>query len=561
VSAIPERALGPWNPGIVSPIPAALRPLATILRPENVFTDYAAARELGDLTGLPLAELVVFRPERLALHELLVRVTADISVPDGPRIGDLGVNFRGIVSTIFSRYVAPRATVLSAAYDAAKRDIAAIVDAEADAFLSGGQAHWERNALGEGASAAAYRALAKLGGALLARHGRPWGTRELLGRIAIGMACNDAGSDAIGRALEPLVAEAAQRERYRLLPAQERPVVMNTKGPSASGKSSLRPLQRTLASALGIDWREFSYVSPDIWRKQLLDYESLGAAHKYAGSFTAEEVAIVDLKLDRYMARKGAAGRMSHLLIDRFRFDSFAPNSDEAGSNLLTRFGQVVYLFFMITPPASLVERAWARGLEFGRYKPVDDTLAHAVEAYTGMPELFFTWVSRADKRVHFEFLDNSVSLGERPRSVAFGWNDVLNVLDVKSLLDVERFRRVNVGAASPAELWPREAPLGGADNAGFLRQCIARFKEVNFVERASGEIYLQLRAGVPTWSNGAALAHATADSDIRDALLAAVPTALASELPHSSGSLMSGERIHTLGSWGAVASRDARHA
>ena len=46
---------------------------------------------------------------------------------------------------------------------------------------------------------------------------------------------------------------------------------------------------------------------------------------------------------------------------------------------------------------------------------------------------------------MHFEFLDNSVRLGERPRTVAFGWNDELNVLDVKCLLDVERFRRVDV--------------------------------------------------------------------------------------------------------------------
>jgi len=189
----------------------------------------------------------------------------------------------------------------------------------------------------------------------------------------------------------------------------------------------------------------------------------------------------------------------------------------------------------------------------------VDDTLAHAVEAYTGMPELFFTWVSRGDKRVHFEFLDNSVSLGERPRTVAFGWNDVLNVLDVKGMLDVERFRRVNIAAASAAELWPRDAAMGGGENAGFLRQCIARFREVNFADRATGGIYLRLASGLPAWSDGAALAQATAHSEIRDALIAAVPGAFASGLPQSSARLISAERIHTLGSWGAVASADAR--
>src|SRR5271168_1733791 len=149
------------------------------------------------------------------------------------------------------------------------------------------------------------------------------------------------------------------------------------------------------------------------------------------------------------MARKHGRGETSHLLIDRFRFDSFAPDSDEAGSNFLTRFGQSAYLFFMITPPELLVERAWKRGLEVGRYKAVDDTLAHAVEAYSGIPHVFFTWVHRTDKRIQFEFLDNSVRFGELPRTVAFGSNDTFNVLNVKGTLDIERYGRVNVDAAA----------------------------------------------------------------------------------------------------------------
>jgi hypothetical protein len=48
---------------------------------------------------------------------------------------------------------------------------------------------------------------------------------------------------------------------------------------------------------------------------------------------------------------------------------------------LLTRFGDLVYMFFMITPPEMTVERAWLRGLKVGRYKAVEDLLAHNVEA------------------------------------------------------------------------------------------------------------------------------------------------------------------------------------
>jgi hypothetical protein len=123
---------------------------------------------------------------------------------------------------------------------------------------------------------------------------------------------------------------------------------------------------------------------------------------------------------------------LPHLLIDRFRFDSFAQDPDEEdGSRLLTRFGADVFMFFMITPPEATVERAWKRGEQFGRYKAVDDLLAHNVEAYTGIPGLFFTWALRADKRLFFEFLDNSVAEGQRPRTIAFGSNGQMNILDL----------------------------------------------------------------------------------------------------------------------------------
>ena len=422
-------------------------------------------------------------------------------------------------------------------------------------------AAWETRARtdGDAMRRTACRALARVGSALLVRHGRIWGGRDTIAALATDLACNAYGSEAIGRQIEPLLANAVAAEGFVLLPRQEQPVVMNTKGASASGKSTLRPRQKKLAEDIGVRWSEFALISPDIWRKQLLDYATLGPAYKYGGAFTGEELQIVDQKLDRYMARKAERGEMTHLLIDRFRFDSFAPDSDEAGSNLLTRFGHSVYLFFMITPPESLVERAWARGLEVGRYKAVDDTLGHGVEAYSGMPHLFFTWVQRADKRVHFEFLDNSVRLGERPRTVAFGSNDSLHVLDVGRMLDVERFRRVNVDARSPEELYPDADLLRPERNAGFLRQCVERFPEVDFADQATGRIYLSIVAGTPAWSDRDALERATADAETRAGILGTTPSALdrampASDRPRYLREPGGGQRFDTLGAWGSMA-------
>ena len=99
---------GPWNPGIGSDLPARLLPLSTIFLADNVFTSVAEACELRELTGLELEQLVVFRPQRLVVHELLIRITGDISVPDGNKVEDLGINFRRITHTILTRHLQPR---------------------------------------------------------------------------------------------------------------------------------------------------------------------------------------------------------------------------------------------------------------------------------------------------------------------------------------------------------------------------------------------------------------------------------------------------------------------
>ncbi len=479
---------GPWNPGVESQIPRESRHLSTIFRPENVSTSIAAAADMQGLTGFSPSELVAFRPQRLALHELLIRVTADFAVPDGSRIGDLGINFREIASRLLERYLLPEMDAIAAAYDRTRHELRHAIDA---ALADVVPEHPPAVAPANRPRSRLFARVARRRGAAAVPVDRGWGPRHIAdcerrADLATDMACNDCGSDSIGRTIEPLLLRAVRSEGYDLLPRQERPVVINTKGPSASGKSTLRPLQKKLAGDIGVRWSEFALISPDIWRKQLLDYGALGAAYKYAGAFTAEELQIVDQKLDRYMARKNRRGDMTHLLIDRFRFDSFAPDSDEAGSNLLTRFGQTVYLFFVITPPELLVERAWKRGLEFGRYKAVDDTLAHAVEAYTGIPDVFFTWVRRSDKRIQFEFLDNTVPLGERPRTVAFGDNDTFNVLDAKGMLDIQRYGRVNVDAPAPESLYADRRLLEPAHNTGFLRRCMDGFPVVNFADRAT---------------------------------------------------------------------------
>ncbi len=593
-----EAPLGPWNPGLESTLPRAFLPLSTVFRPENTTTRVEEAIELADLTGLPREKLSALRPQRLVLHELLIRVMADISVPDGNRYEDLGINFRSITRTILAKYIEPHMGELEAAFRDLLERARSILDHElsrtlyppvvpsppqperrgilgwlrtskpAPAPATAAEApeardyrflqEWKRRAAtGEDATTCAvFAALAKAATAIYARRGRVIGSKATIETVCLTLLANGFGSEMLGRMIAPYVAEAVSREGFKLLPAQAKHVVINVKGASASGKSTLRPLQRKLTQVLGVKWDEFALISPDIWRKYLLDYDSLGEASRYAGTLTGHEVAIIDKKLDRYMAEKGELGRMSHLLIDRFRFDSFSSDPDvEDGSRLLTRFGDIVYMYFMITPPEATVERAWKRGQQFGRYKAVDDLLDHNVEAYNGMPRLFFTWAMRRDKQVHYEFLDNSVAEGTTPRTVAYGLNGDMNILDIRVLIAVDRYARINIAARSPGEVYAAGDAFAAERNTHFLVQCARTLPVINFADFDTGRVCARLEAGKLVWSDPAALAAVMADPEVAVGLRAVAPDIdSALSAPPTTPRHLDRDAARTLGVWGRMA-------
>ncbi len=593
-----EEQYGPWNPGIQSQLPVNYLPLSTIFRKENVSTSIQTAKELSDFTGLPLQELVQFQPQRLVVHELLIRVSADLFVSDGCKYEDLGVNFRAVVSRILSAYIDPHMPDIVQSHKQLNQQIQSLLDTELSTSLfaqpvkpQNNQAtgylfglfktkkatkaeppelreqrildRWQQKAkTGDGPlNKAIYRALNKIAKAICIKHGRLCGDRTLLVKLATTLVSNDYGSDAIGRTIAPYIYEAVNKEAdYRLLPVQPQPVVINIKGASASGKSTMRPRQKMLAKELGIKWEDFALISPDIWRKYLLDYASLGDIGKYAGTLTGDELPIVDKKLDRYMSNKAKQRRMSHLLIDRFRFDSFASGrhpsepQTETGSNLLTRFGHTVYLVFMITPPEATVERAWKRGNQVGRYKAVDDLLDHNIEAFTGIPRLFFTWAQRKDKSVHYEFLDNSVGKGDQPRTIAFGFNDEMNILDFKCMIDIDRYTKINIDAASPEQVYLNKEAMLAKHNTCFLKRCAQKIPKLNFVDRDTAVIYACMESGKISWVSPAMFNQAIKDEQTKAGFLALAPQLVRSTqaVPHQAViPLSTDDRRHTLGNWG----------
>lgn len=525
-----------WSPGLESDTPSAYRKLETIHRPENVTTSIDDIDEISAQTGLSPQELVVFRPERLALHELIVRVTADILVLEGEDVNELGVNFRRICKRMLAGFIQPRMLEITRVYDDLRRTLHGRVRQELNETLFAtptpepsrkgffffarrkkkkalprpGITTLERErraiaafkekgqAAGDPLSKAIYRSLCHILEALAAHRGYLGPDPEFLTRLVCNHVCNHHGSAAIGKQLTPWIAEATDAEGYPTVPNADKPLLISLKGASAAGKSSLRPMLRQMMLDQGMVAEGFTTISPDIWRRLLLDYDSLGDAYKYAGRLTGQEVLVIDSKLDHYI--RGKAERQEaipHMLVDRFRFDSF---STERISKVLhgtyVRHVDTLYMYFVVTPPHATVERGWERGMETGRYKAVEDFLDHSVEAYAGMPKILFKWIANKRPSFRYEFLDNSVPKGTYPKTIAYGTRDEINIVDCSVFVDIERYRKINIRAKAAKDVYVTGPGASVENNIGFLRRCVSKIPAVNFIDEATGTTYVSVLNG-----------------------------------------------------------------
>ena len=155
------------------------------------------------------------------------------------------------------------------------------------------------------------------------------------------------------------------------------------------------------------------------------------------------------------------------------------------------KYIDTMYMYFIVTPPEETVERGWTRGLNRGRYKSVEDFLAHSVEAYEGIPRLLFKYLSSDKPHYVFEFLNNDVPLDQYPSLIAKGTQGVIDIYDPVGFTNIVRFQKINIMAQTADEVYAQEKLLDPANNLDFLRQCIDKIDKVNFIDEESEKVFL----------------------------------------------------------------------
>ena len=525
----------PWNPGLGTDLPKHLYNQETIYHPDNTLTQLADLTELAKLTGIKAERLVEFKPERLLLHELIVRITAHVVIPETEDEELLGKRFRAIVRHVMAHYIEPEKQHIFARFVDYQQGVTRQVEQhlqqaifEPPAVAPATTGFWQRLFAGKASTKSApvdvdarefaaikgfkqqgmaaddayqqalFKSLYVVLSAIGTTHGRLIRDPDLLQRLVCRQMDNDYGSQFIGQQLAPLIDKAIAEEGYSRVETADKPMLISLKGASAAGKSTMRPYLRALLQEHGARDLNYCTISPDIWRRLILKYETLGPDYKYAGRLTSNEVSIIDRKLDTYIRQQAESNQsIPHIMVDRFRFDSF--NAKQVGKILAGTYAQHVHtmhMYFVITPPEETVVRGWYRGLERGRYKAVEDFLGHSVEAYWGMPRLFFKWLANASPLYQYQFVDNAVPKGETPKMVAWGNQHDMHIVDPINLINIERYQKINIYAQQPEQVYPETDDMALTANCGFLQQCLEKLPQVHFYLPNHDQAYMTCSAG-----------------------------------------------------------------
>ena len=139
---------------------------------------------------------------------------------------------------------------------------------------------------------------------------------------------------------------------------------------------------------------------------------------------------------------------------------------------------------------------------------------------------------------------------GELPRTAAFGWNNKLTILDVKLMIDIERYRKVNVEAKTPTQIFTRKDMIV-KNNLDFLNRCAEKIAEINFADQRNGHVYAHMKHGKPCWYDHAYLKKHARNGTIKEVLEAFqfFKKEIANEAKGQPLNLVK-EKNYTLGRW-----------
>jgi hypothetical protein len=129
-----------------------------------------------------------------------------------------------------------------------------------------------------------------------------------------------------------------------------------------------------------------------------------------------------------------------------------------------------------------------------------------------------------------------------------------MNILDLTCLLNIDRYRNINVEARTPEVIYASPSSRYVAKNPKFLKQCLRRIPTVIFAEPQTGHIYARIVNGTLTHWNRRVYQLAVRDDDTRAAFESiARPAQGESSISLDDNDRLDPHQSLTLGQWGGT--------
>lgn len=376
---------------------------------DNQKVGYRDAQELAELHLLTKElpkNLVAFRPERLALHEIISAVTTKIRCKDDTKLDNDEV-LQKIVNSI-SHDIKPQLSDAEARLDAMREKISAetaaivkkmianepIPPEERPDYFADIQKYYDAFSKSDvkiGEQKPGYN----LEAAVVAKV-----TDVVYTKIAtkeIGKIVNDHIDHLIkDNVFEPLQIPAAN----------ERQTFMVCGGPASGKGSSVYALERS-AEKSGIKWEDVAKINTDAYKPLLLQADTV--VPELYSQLAQEEASLVNAKTQEKLKQLAEAGKAPHVL-----FDQVFVGPDQLKIAKINQGETKVMV--VSTEVIDAVERSYSRGTQTGRFENTTGIL----NCHKNMTKQLPDRVAELHKEnVSMRIVDNNVERGKAPITIA----------------------------------------------------------------------------------------------------------------------------------------------
>lgn len=448
-----------------------------------VFRDVHELAELCIATGDIPRNLVAFRPERLALHEIIKAVITRLQYIPETAEERLSLEYDHIFLRIAKGLIVEfKSEINLASFELYEQHkvIEALVtrlvleeEFKADKLLQDDHV--------QSCIEAIQSEKKKVNDVELGKHVPGYTIQKAiiaLATDAVFTKLAQAKMEALINQLISALIEGGKLTALDIPPASQR-LLLLVAGGQASGKGSSVAQLKYSAQQAGIEWSNISKGGGDIFRSLLLDHGAV-PPNLYQQMCQDEASLVSHNKVFTALDKMAEQGKAPHVFIEQIYVG-------KEKIEMALKEGGTAYIVVVSTEVNDAVERAFLRGIDTGRFETVRGILT----AHKGMAVQLPDRLSEcADKSVFIRIVDNNVSKGEQPIKVADidCINKTIQVYDKQKL---ERFiskTAINIYATHPDDVYNKTLMAQVSIDKYFnaASQYVIQYKELGSEQRQS---------------------------------------------------------------------------